>query len=126
MQELARPVTVVLVTRDEPAYATARLLYNPRFDAQRKRADAVFQAWSAVEANIARSRSARVQAEVSRHAADLAHTRYRNGAATQLELIQADRDAFSAEAARIQADADLLNARVQLRLAAGVDPFASR
>jgi outer membrane protein TolC len=38
---------------------------------------------------------------------------------TQLELIQADRDAFAAEAGRIQADADLLNARQQLRLAAG-------
>jgi len=88
--------------------------------------DAVFQAWSAVEANIARSRSARVQADVSHHAADLARTRYRNGAATQLELIEADRDAFSAEAARIQADADLLNARVQLRLATGTDPFAAR
>ena len=88
--------------------------------------DAVFQAWSAVEADIARSRSARVQADVSRHAADLARTRYRNGAATQLELIEADRDAFSAEAARIQTDADLLNARVQLRLASGTDPFAAR
>jgi outer membrane protein TolC len=38
---------------------------------------------------------------------------------TQLELIQADRDAFAAEAGRIQADADLLNARIQLRLVSG-------
>jgi len=33
--------------------------------------------------------------------------------------LQAQRDAFAAEVARIQADADLVNARAQLRLAAG-------
>jgi outer membrane protein TolC len=85
--------------------------------------DAIYQVWHTVDADIARSRSARVQAEVSAHAADLARARYKNGAGTQLDLIQADRDAFSANAARIQADADLLNARAQLRIACGVDPF---
>jgi outer membrane protein TolC len=81
--------------------------------------DAIFRAWSTVEADIVRSRSARAQAAVSARAAEIARTRYRSGVATQLDMIQADRDAFAAEAGRIQSDADLLNARVQLRLAAG-------
>jgi len=80
---------------------------------------AIFRAWSTIDADIARSRSARVQATVSARAAEVARARYRSGVGTQLELIQADRDAFAAEAGRIQADADLLNARQQLRLAAG-------
>jgi outer membrane protein TolC len=88
--------------------------------------DAIFQAWHVVEANIARSRSARAEADVSARAAELARTRFTNGAGTQLELIQADRDAFSAQAARIQADAGLRNARAQLRIASGVDPFERR
>jgi outer membrane protein TolC len=81
--------------------------------------DAIFRAWSTVDADIVRSRSARAQAALSARAAEIARTRYRSGVATQLDMIQADRDAFAAEAGRIQSDADLLNARVQLRLAAG-------
>jgi outer membrane protein TolC len=72
-----------------------------------------------VRTNIARSRSARVQATVSARAAQLALNRYQVGEGTQLELLQALRDAFSADAARIQADADLLNSRAQLRVASG-------
>jgi outer membrane protein TolC len=81
--------------------------------------DAIHRAWSTIAADLARSRSARAQATVSAHAADIARARYRSGVATQLDLIQADRDAFAAEAARIQADADLANARLQLVLATG-------
>jgi outer membrane protein TolC len=80
--------------------------------------DAIFQAWSTIDADIARCRSARAQESVSAHAAEIARARYRSGVATQLDMIQADRDAFAAEAGRIQSDADLLNARLQLRLAA--------
>jgi outer membrane protein TolC len=81
--------------------------------------DAIFQAWSTIDADLARCRSARAQEEVSAHAAEIARARYRSGVATQLDMIQADRDAFAAEAGRVQADADLLNARLQLRLASG-------
>jgi outer membrane protein TolC len=80
--------------------------------------DAIFGAWNTIEADIARCRSARAQAAVSARAAEIARARYRSGVATQLDMIQADRDAFAAEAGRIQSDADLLNARLQLRLAA--------
>lgn len=81
--------------------------------------DAIHAAWLAVRTNVARSRSARVQAQVSARAADLALARYQAGDATQLDLLQAQRDAFAADAARIQADADLVNSRAQLRIAAG-------
>ena len=81
--------------------------------------DGIFRAWSTIDADIVRSRSARTQAAVAARAAEVARTRYRSGVGTQLELIQADRDAFAAEAGRIQADADLLNARRQLRLLSG-------
>jgi outer membrane protein TolC len=87
--------------------------------------DAIHRAWNQVMANIARSRSARAQVQSSSHAAELARDRYEVGAATQLDLLQAQRDAFSAEVSRIQADAELANARAQLRIASGQDPFAS-
>ena len=81
--------------------------------------DSIHRAWNAVDVSIARARSARKQAQVSRRVADLARDRYTAGAATQLDLLQAERDAFTAEANQIQAEADLANARNQLRLAAG-------
>ncbi len=87
--------------------------------------DAVHRAWNTVQTGIARSRSARAQAEVSARAADLARDRYRIGAGSQLDLLQAQRDAFAAEVGRIQADAELVNERAQLRLAAGRSLLAS-
>ncbi|BDG05162.1 TolC family protein [Anaeromyxobacter oryzae] len=83
--------------------------------------DDIHRAWQTVRTSIERSRSARVQAEVSARAARLALDRYQAGTATQLDLLQAQRDAFQADAARIQADADLVNARAQLRVASGKD-----
>ena len=113
-------------------FATAPAIRSRNADADAARAreeqarltvgDAIFRAWSTIDADIARSRSARIQADVSARAAQVARTRYRSGVATQLELIQADRDAFAAEAGRIQSDADLLNARTQLRLLASNAP----
>jgi outer membrane protein TolC len=87
--------------------------------------DAIHNAWEAVQSALARSRSARVQAKVTSHAQDMARDRYLAGAATQLDVTTAERDAFSADVARIQADADLVNARLQLRLATGRSPFAA-
>ena len=81
--------------------------------------DDIHRAWETVRTNIARSRSARVQADVSARAAALALQRYQVGEGSQLDLLQAQRDAFAADAGRIQADADLVNSRAQLRVAAG-------
>jgi outer membrane protein TolC len=81
--------------------------------------DDIHRSWESVRTSIARSRSARVEAEVSDRAARLAQDRYQAGTAAQLDLLQAQRDAFAAAASRIQADADVVNSRAQLRLAAG-------
>ncbi len=81
--------------------------------------DAIYRQWQTVAADIARSRSARAGYAAASHAAEQAQNRYRAGTIMQLDLLQAQRDAFSANVARIQADADLVNARAQLRLAAG-------
>jgi outer membrane protein TolC len=87
--------------------------------------DAIHRQWETVSASISRSRSARVGLEAASHAARSARDRYQAGAITQLELLQAQRDAFAAEVSRIQADADLVNARAQLRLAMGTSLLAT-
>ncbi len=81
--------------------------------------DAINRYWNTVLADIAQSRSARAGRDASVHAAEQARVQYRAGTATQLDLLQAQRDAFRAEVTRIQDDANLLNSRAQLRLAAG-------
>jgi outer membrane protein TolC len=88
--------------------------------------DAIHRAWATVAASIAKSRSARAEQTASAHASRLAQARYEAGAATQLDLLQAQRDAFSADVSRIQADADLANSRLQLRIAAAIDPFVAK
>jgi outer membrane protein TolC len=81
--------------------------------------DAVFRDWQQVRADIDSGRSARAQVAASKLAVSLAADRYAAGIATQLDLLQARQDAFSADVARIQADADLAYARLALRLDAG-------
>lgn len=82
--------------------------------------DAAFEAFKRVDAGIAKSRSARAQAKAATRAAELSQERYTAGVATQLDVTQAQRDAFLATAAKIQADADLASSRASLRLATGV------
>ena len=81
--------------------------------------DQIHEAWQRVRAGIAKSQAARSQTQAAVLAARSATERYTSGAGTQLDVVQAQRDAFAAEVARIQADADLAFARAFLRLAAG-------
>jgi len=81
--------------------------------------DGVHEAWLRVHVGIAKSRAARAQATAAAQAARLAESRYAGGAATQLDVIEAQRDAFGADAARVMADASLVASRVMLRLSAG-------
>jgi outer membrane protein TolC len=114
---------------DYATYATAQA-QSSALDAQKVRTertrrgveDDVFDAWERVRTGIVKSGSTRVQAEAALRAEQLALARYQSGALTQLDVTQAQRDAFQAQAGRIQADADLLYARVLLRLAAGQPP----
>lgn len=90
---------------------------------QRAVEDTTYESFRRVQAGIAKSRAARVQQKAASRAADLAVERYAAGAATQLDVTTAQRDAFLADAARIQADAELSAARIVLRLAAGHVPM---
>lgn len=87
---------------------------------QRAAEDAVFEAFRRVDAGLVKCRAARAQADAAARAAALSGERYSAGVATQLDVTQAQRDAFLASAAKIQADADLAFARAALRLSAGV------
>ena len=117
-------LTTVANIRAQDALAAAAAAREER--ARLAARDAIHRSWSTVHTGIARSRSARAEVEASTRAAELARDRYAVGAATQLDLLQAQRDAFSAQVALVQADADLTNARAQLRIAAGRSLLSSR
>ncbi|HET7541594.1 MAG TPA: TolC family protein [Polyangiaceae bacterium] len=114
---------------DYSTYSTAQAQASAA-DVQKVRAerarrgveDDIFDAWERVRTGIVTSASARAQADAALRAEELAIARYQSGALTQLDVTQAQRDAFRAQASRIQADADLLYSRVVLRLAAGKSP----
>jgi outer membrane protein TolC len=108
----------LLATRDaQSAALDAQLVRVER--TERAAQDATYEAYRRVEAGIAKSRAARVQEQAAVRAAELSEARYEAGVATQLDVTQAQRDAFLASAARIQSDSDLAYARASLRLAVG-------
>ncbi|MFZ5892944.1 MAG: TolC family protein [Myxococcota bacterium] len=86
--------------------------------------DATFEAYRRVQTNIVKCRAARSQAAAAARASALSSERYAAGVATQLDVTQAQRDAFLADASRIMADADLAAARAQLRLSVAQPPTA--
>lgn len=59
------------------------------------------------------------QKKSAQRAAEVARARYEVGAATQVDLIQAERDLFIAEVSEISARSELGSARVAVRLSAG-------
>jgi len=88
-------------------------------------AQTLFNDWDNVRTQIAKVRAARTSLEASRLALSVARDRYGAGKATLLDVVQAERDAFSAEVTEIQGEADLASARASLRLSAG-HPLVSR
>ncbi len=80
--------------------------------------------WLRVRSALTKVKSAQAQVVSAKRASALAHERYAAGVATQLDVIQAERDVFSAELAHIQARGDLANARAALRLSAGLPVVA--
>lgn len=72
--------------------------------------------WIQIEALRARCAAAEAQFTAAERASRFARDRYTGGTATQLEVVQADRDRFAADVARVQAWADLAYARSDLRL----------
>lgn len=91
-----------------------------RYDlAKRSKRLEIEDAHDRVESLRVRAVAAASEAEASQAALAVAQARYEGGTATQLEVVQALRDGFVAEASRIQATSELSYARAQLRLAAG-------
>jgi outer membrane protein TolC len=73
-------------------------------------------AWHRSHALAARARTTAAVLDASRRAAEDARARYEVGVASQLELVQAERDLFAAEVSRVQALADLAVARATLAI----------
>jgi outer membrane protein TolC len=84
--------------------------------ARRDADDSIYRAWQQVRTGIERARAALPQVEAATLALTLARDRYENGVATQLDVIQAQRDQLEAEIASIQAQATLKYARELLHL----------
>ncbi len=81
--------------------------------------DGIEDTYDQVQSQLVRLSAALAQQQASQSAADVARVRYNAGTATHLELLQAERDAFAAQVASVQASADLELARFLLRLRAG-------
>jgi len=81
----------------------------------------IFEQWHRVRSLRAAAAAARAARTALAQAANDAHLRYDAGSATQLDVIQADRDLFQADVMRIQADANLRVARYTLRIRSGLD-----
>jgi outer membrane protein len=116
--------TVLPQIRQQDAYAAEAQAQEDK--ARRAAQDAVFRDWHQIQADVEASRSARAQVTATKLAASLAEDRYESGVATQLDVLQARQDAFAADVARIQADADLAYARAALRIDSGRLPTEDR
>jgi outer membrane protein TolC len=114
-------------TLDASAYYAARSLRAGKAvaDVRARRAeqlarDALHADIEEVKAEAAKWQAAEAEAEASARASKLALDRFENGAATHLDVLTAERDAFAADVARVQAQADLALARAVLRIDAGL------
>jgi outer membrane protein TolC len=76
--------------------------------------------WQRLQAALIKVDAAKAQVEAARRATQVARDRYAAGAATQVDVIQAERDVFGAEVGQIQARTELASARASLRLSAAL------
>ena len=82
--------------------------------------DQVNADWQRLEAALIKIDAARAQVDAARRATQVARDRYAAGAATQVDVIQAERDVFGAEVSQIQARTELATARASLRISAAL------
>jgi len=82
--------------------------------------DQINSDWQNVQAALIKVQATKAQVEAAARAREVANIRYQAGASTQIEVIQADRDLFGAEVQQIQAQGDLVSARVSLQISAGL------
>lgn len=82
--------------------------------------DTILSDWQRFNAALVKINAARAQVAAAQRAAEVARDRYNAGAATQLDLISSERDLFGAEVNLIQARGELAQARLVLRISAGL------
>jgi outer membrane protein TolC len=82
--------------------------------------DQVNTDWQRLQAALIKIEAARAQVEAARRATQVAKDRYNAGAATQVDVIQAERDVFGAEVSQIQARTELATARASLLISAAL------
>lgn len=82
--------------------------------------DQINSDWQRLQAALMKIEAAAAQVEAAQRAAQVARDRYAVGAATQVDVIQAERDVFGAEVGQIQARAELATARASLRISAAL------
>jgi outer membrane protein TolC len=82
--------------------------------------DQIHTDWRRLQAAMEKVTAAGAQVEASQKAAQVARDRYDAGAATQLEVIQAERDLFAAEVNQIQGRSELASSHASLRISAGI------
>lgn len=85
----------------------------------RQTQDNLFEDWHRIRAGIDKCRAARQEARASALAASISLEQYAVGSDTQLDVLQATKDAFTADVRSIQADSDLIYQRALLRIDAG-------
>jgi outer membrane protein TolC len=102
--------------RARAALASARAELARTEDAIR---DEVRSSYLDLQSAVARVEAARRGATVGSGAADEARLRFQAGTATQVEVIEAERDALDAEVQRIRAEGELAIARLALQRASG-------
>jgi outer membrane protein TolC len=81
--------------------------------------DQIFSDWQRFNAALQKIEAAKSQLQAAVRAAQVARDRYAAGAATQIDVLQTERDLFSAEVGEIQARTELGSARLSLRISAG-------
>ncbi len=82
--------------------------------------DQVHSDWQRLKASLIKIDAAQAQVEAAQRATQVARDRYAAGAATQVDVIQAERDVFGAEVSQIQARTELATARASLRISAAL------
>ncbi len=82
--------------------------------------DQIHSDWQALTAALLKVEAADSQVQAATKASQVAHDRYNAGAATQLDVIQAERDVFQAEVGQISARTSLVSARASLHISAGL------
>ena len=102
----------------QSANEQAALLLGDRTRLQAR--DQINSDWQRLQAALIKIEAATAQVEAARRATQVAKDRYAAGAATQVDVIQAERDVFGAEVSQIQARTELATARASLRISAAL------